>query len=155
VNNLLIDLSEISSQVDGSITFNQIDVVNTPIDVLKISNVLQSKDIIQNLTFNDITIQDWSYDFSSDLITTENIKTNNSFKIIFNRIIMKNLNFRSQSNIFLLKHQTEEALEINDSEFDNITFGCITMRNFDSALSVKSLAKFSNITATNNDIFIR
>ena len=152
MNNLLIDLSEISSQVDGSITFNQIDVVNTSIDVLKISNVLQSKDITQNLTFNDITIQDWNYDFDADLIVTDNIKTNNRFKVIFNRILMKNLKFESQSSIMTLRHQTEDALEVNDSVFDNITFGLIVLRKPYSDSDVKPFANFSNVTVANNDL---
>ena len=150
----MIDLEEISSQVDGNITFNQIGVVNTLADVLKISNVLQSKDIIQNFTLNDITIQDIAYTSEAELIKISNIKSNKRFKIILNRLMMKNLNFESQSNIMLLQHQTKEELEINDSVFDNITFGLITMRNTNSSHHIIPQVVISNLTVANNDVFI-
>jgi len=93
-NNCLIDLSEISSKVDGSIFFNKISVKNTGINVIKISNVLQPKDINQSISFGDITVQDSNYNANAELISTENIKSNNSFRMIFNHLIMQNLNFR-------------------------------------------------------------
>ena len=153
-NNPLIDLEEISSQVDGSITFDQISVSQTPMDILKISNIMQSREIIQNLTFNNISIQDMAYTSDAELMKINNIKSNKRFKIILNRLIMKNLKFESRSNIMLLQHQTQEPLEINDSVFDNITSGLITVRNNDFAYQVIPLVTLSNLTVINNDIFI-
>jgi len=54
----------------------------------------------------------------------------------------------------LLQHQNQDALEINDSVFNNITLGSITIRKSDSVYQEKVVVQFFNITVTNNDIFI-
>ena len=151
VSNLLINLEEISSQVDGNITFNNLSVRNATLAVLKISNLLQSKDIVQNIIFNDIEIRDSDYFFTTRVITTNNIKSNNSFKMIFNRLIMENLSFKTPSDIMLFNHQCEQALEINDSIINNVTLGIIEISEEDSLYEIKPLVKISNLTATNND----
>ena len=154
LSNYLINLEELSFQVDGNITFNNLSVRNTTLAVLKISNHLQSKEIVQNITFNDLEIKDSGYLFSTKVIKTENIRSNNSFKIIFNRMIIENLYFKTPSSIMALNHQCEQALEINDSIIRNVTFGIISISETGSSYEIKPLVKISNLTATNNDAVI-
>ena len=151
-SNLLLNLGDISSQVDGNITFNHLSVRNTTISVLKISNTLESRDIVQNLTFNDIEIRDTKYQYSTHIIMTENIKSNNSFKMIFNRMVIENLYFERASQVLQMNHQWKQALEINDSIINNVTYGAIVIQEIDSTYEVKPSVKISNLTATNNDV---
>lgn len=57
-NNLLLNLNNIESTVDSSISFRNITIINSTVPLLKISNSDQSKTINQYITFNGITYKD-------------------------------------------------------------------------------------------------
>ena len=155
VSNTLIEMVDLSSTYNSNITFNSINVHNTTISVIKISNSSQSKTITQYITFNDLSIHDNDYSFSDNLILTENIKSDSIFEIIFNRLQCYDLNFTANSNILQLGHQSNEQLQIIDSSFTDIYYGGITIKAFDQSSELVSKVFFRNISAHEIDVYFR
>jgi len=154
LTNVLINLEEISSTLSNSIAFNTVTVEESTISVLKVSNKDQSKDIVQNVTINDLTVTNNNYSFATSVISTEDITSNEAFNIIFNNVIMTNLYFVSSSQLFSLSHQISEQLEINVATFDNIRFGGIKLKVHNQASSIDTLVLLKNATVSNIDTYL-
>ena len=144
-------MEELSSSISNEINFNGINVMNSTITLVKIENKLQNKDIDQYITFNDLNISDIRYEFQTSIIVTEDIKSDQIFKIIFNRPIMKNLYFVQSSLLFSLRHQCNEQLEINLPIFTGIRFGRIYMRVHTQSSEINTNVLMNNVTASNID----
>ena len=110
----MIDLGQIVSTYDNSITFNGISVQDSTVGVLKISNVNMNRNINQEITINDLVVDGIDYMFSNNLIHVSQIESSQTYQVVFNRLKMKNLHFESRSNLMFLQHQVSESVEVND-----------------------------------------
>ena len=146
---------ELLSTTNSNITFNGIEVVNTTISVIKISNSGQSKSINQYITINDLTVHDTNYVASDNLILIEKISSEGVYQISMNRIKMNDLHFTASSNLMKLGHQSNEVLMITDATFTNIVFAGISIGAFDQSLDIVSKVFMNNITANNIDAYFR
>jgi hypothetical protein len=149
-DSLMINLDHISSRVDSSILFSNVTVINSTIPLLKLSNPEQSKSIDQQITFDGIIYKNWAFTFSTNLIHTENVKSDGILSVVFNKMIFSNISFSRLGNLLYLQHQANEEVQINNSVFSDIYFAGIAAESFDkNSLDKRTLVRMSNITAHN------
>jgi hypothetical protein len=151
----LIDLSTISSSVDSIYTITNVNVTKSEVTLVHIDNTYQSKTINQTITVSNVLYQDSYFEFSNDLLVTQNVKSSNVFEVQFSNIIFKNLNFDKGGNLMRLQHQSPNEFLFSDLTITNITYGGISIQMSDKQVSDQVLVKFINVVASAIDAKFR
>jgi len=152
---MLINFEDLASQVSNNITINGLSVENSTIAVMRLTNQEQSKDIDQNIVFNDVSIINNHYNFQTSVIAIEDVESNQLFNIKFNRFTIRNLTFDEVSIILSLGHQSNEKLEINQMLIEDLKFGRIHLKVHDQTSELDSKVRINNITALNVDASLK
>jgi hypothetical protein len=148
--NLLINLNDISSTVNSTISFSKITVTNSTIPLLKIANSNQSKTISQQISFGGISYRNCTFAFAKNLIHLESIKSDGAFVVNFSDLVFEGIIFQQFGNLLYLQHQANEEVQISNSVFSDIYFAGIAAESFDkNSLDKRTLIRMSNITAHN------
>jgi hypothetical protein len=153
--NTLIDLSTISSSVDSIYTITNVNVTNSEVTLVHIDNTYQSKTISQKIAVSNVLYQDSYFEFSNDLLVTQNVKSLNVFEVQFSNITFKNLNFDKGGNLMLLQHQSPNKFLFSDLTITNVTYGGISIQMSDKQVSDQVLVKFINFVASKIDAKFR
>ena len=151
--NYLVNLNEITSTVDRTITISNITVEDCSVSVLTISNSQQYDSVNQELSITGISINNGVYPYKDDLMVFSNIQSAAIFQMNLRKLVIHNVTFNRGGNLILFSHQPSQALVFEDSSFSDITNAGIMMESFDqnTASELPTKVNMVNITANNID----
>lgn len=150
--NIMINFQSINVESGLNITLSDIEVESSQISVFKISRSVVSTSLDQYITIRNVLIKNCEYEFSMNLVEFGQIQPNGVFHITIDNITFQDITFIRGGNLILFKHQTKERLTIQNSSFQNIYYGSISVESYDQTENSESTKiELSNITAHNID----
>jgi len=148
----LIDLSELATTIDSTCVISNVNIQESGVTVLQVSNSNQLKSISQSITVSNVVVSNSYFEFSDDLFVTGSVRSNNQFTMIFTNVTFSNIEFDKGGNLFLLQHQSPDQFLIQHITVTNVTSGGIDVSVFDqNSLNNKVRIQISNMTAHNID----
>jgi hypothetical protein len=153
--NTLIDLTDLVTSVDCKYAISNINLTQSEITVVRIDNIYQSNTINSTIVVTNLLYQNTFFEFATNLIVTERVKSQNSFSAVFSNITFINLDFDKGGNLMLLQHQSPDQFEFTNVTFSNLTFSGISVEMFDKQAEDQVKVKFSNMKASQIDAKFR
>lgn len=149
----LIDLSSVSSSVDSNYSISNVYAEQSSVQILKVSAQKQKKNINTYLEVSNVTHIDSKVKTEEDIFSFEKITSNQTFTILIEDIIFRNLYFEVKGNLMNFQHQLSLAMQVNNLDIYNVTHAGIHVESTDpSGLDIDTKIKFVNITAALCDL---
>ncbi|CAI2383343.1 unnamed protein product [Moneuplotes crassus] len=146
-NSILIDLSEIYSELTTNITIRKVDVINSTVNTLWISNKEQSKPNTLYITVSDLHITNTIFTSLPMLISTGNQFSGDILHVKFNRLIFENISSPEEAELVTFGHQTQQFVEIHNSVFRNISQMGMVIEGKNKTTKMQTKVLLNNITA--------
>ena len=152
VSNTMIDLTSVSSSINRNITISGINVENSSMSLLKLSNAAQTTSINQYISISELSYKDCIYEYNDDLIYFGNIVSDQTYTLTLNQISISNISFSRSGNLFNFQHQTTDAIVISNMNISNVVYGSIFIKSFDlSGNNGNTKVAFYKMNAQNID----
>ena len=149
VENILIDLTEISSSVNGAYQISNIVANQSQITLVSISNSNQVKTISQSIAISNILYTNGYYEFANDIISTGTITSSGQFYVSFTNLTFSDIVFVRNANLLNFKHQSPNEFLVKDMTVSNVTAAGVLIQAFDVFMTNRPVkVKFQNLLAT-------
>ena len=138
--------------LDTNLTFeiSEMMISNSSSKFLQLSGILNAPSSSKILNICNVQLTNATINYQNNLIEFGNIETQVDFTIIISNILFSNINFVAGGNMLSLQHQTANTMVIQNSVFQNIYGGSVTIESANKQrLDLPTKVWFQNLTANN------
>ena len=133
---------------NNTFEINDISISNSSSKFLQLSGIKNAPSGSKILNINNVQLTNATINFQNNLIEFGDIETQADFTIIISNILFSNINFVAGGNMLSLQHQTANTMVIQNSVFQNIYGGSVTIESANKQrLDLPTKVWFQNLTA--------
>ena len=150
VNIAIFNIIALDLNTNNTFEINDISISNSSSKFLQLSGIQNAPLSSKILNINNVQLTNATINYQNNLIEFGDIETQADFTIIISNILFSNINFVAGGNMLSLQHQTANTMVIQNSVFQNIYGGSVTIESANKQrLDLPTKVWFQNLTANN------